>query len=101
VRPARSDEGLLTVPAGVAQAMKLPVRGVDAGAAADSDWPTIAAREIPVVDVHSPTQEMSKALRSPHDKPGAVVLEQYRDTYRLLAGFLSLLHPLQAAAKGR
>ncbi len=99
VWPARSDERLLAVLAGVARAMKLPVSGVDVSQVGDSDSVTFAQRKIPVVDVHGVTQETFRTLHSPYDKPGAVVFEHYRDTYRLMAGFLSFLDSMQAAAR--
>lgn len=99
VWPGRSDERLVSVLARLAEAMKLPLGGVDVGAVGDSDSRSFALKKIPVVDIHSVTQQTLRVLHSPDDGPAAVRFEYYRDTYRLLAGFLALMDTLPPAAQ--
>jgi len=88
---SRADRKLLTALAAVAGAMKLPLQGVDVEKVGSSDSESFAQQNIPAITIHSVTQETFSILHSPKDTPEAVRLDDYYQSYRLIAAYLSYL----------
>ncbi len=86
-----SDPGLVKQFVAVASAMKLPVAGVNVEKVGDSDGHAFRSRKIPTVTIHSVTQETFGILHSSKDKLQAINLDNYYDTYKLIAGYLAVL----------
>jgi hypothetical protein len=88
---SHSDPHLMKILAGVAAFMRLPVAMVDVDAVGTSDSESFAPLKIPRLTVHSVTQSTLPILHSPYDNLRAIQLEDYYQTYLLLAGFLAYL----------
>ncbi len=88
---SRADRRLLTALADVARSMKLPLQGVDVDKVGSSDSESFAQQNIPAITIHSVTQETLPILHSPKDTPEAVKLDDYYQSYRLIAAYLSYL----------
>lgn len=86
-----ADPRLLRLAYGVAQVMTLPLASVNIGNVGNGDSSSFAARKIPVIDFHSLTQENFPILHSERDTPEAFLPDAYWSTYRLVAGFISML----------
>lgn len=90
----RSDKSLTRALAYVAQLIKSPISGLNfeqAGYSTDSE--SFAARKIPSITVHSLTQKSEDAgiLHTSKDKLSAMNLDNYYETYRLMALYLLFL----------
>lgn len=88
---SRSDKRLVTIAAAVGRAFESGLQGVDVEQVGDSDSRPFAAKKVPVLDVHSLTQESFPVLHSKQDVPEAIKFEHYKTTYRLVAGVLLYL----------
>lgn len=95
-----SDKRLVDIIWRLSQAMKLPLTGANAERVGTSDHEEFSNAKVPSLDVHSITTETMRYLHSHEDLPEKVGFENYRNTYRLVAGFLSLLDSMQAKAAG-
>lgn len=71
----------------------MPVTAVNVEQVGTTDSEQFAARKIPSITIHSLTQQTWDAgiLHSKKDKLSAVRLDDYCQTYRLLATYLALL----------
>lgn len=87
----RADRKLLTALGAVASAMKLPLQGVDVDKVGSSDSESFAQQKIPAITIHSVTQETFAILHSVKDRPDAVRLDDYYQSYHLIAGYLAYL----------
>ena len=88
---SRSDKNLTRALNGVAQALKLPLSGVNVDAYGQSDEEAFIDRKVPVVIVHSLTQETIPVLHSRRDIYSAIHFDDYYDSYRLLSAYLTFL----------
>lgn len=88
---SRSDRRLAEALNGVAHAMKLELGLVNADQVGRADAESFAKRKIPAITIHSVTQETFPVLHSAKDTLEAVKLDDYYNTYRLLAAYLSYL----------
>ena len=88
---SRAERKLLTALGAVARAMNLPLQGVDVEKVGSSDSESFAQQSIPAITIHSVTQETLPILHSPKDTPEAVKLDDYYQSYRLIAAYLSYL----------
>ncbi len=88
---SRADHKLLTALGAVARAMKLPLQGIDVDKVGSSDSESFAQQNIPAITIHSVTQETLPILHSPKDRLEAVRLDDYYQSYRLIAAYLSFL----------
>lgn len=95
---SRSDEKLAQALAQVARAVKLPVSGMNIEQVGETDSRIFHDNKIPVLDLHSVTQERLSILHSNLDQLDKVRFDDYRDSYLLVAGFLAYLDALQAQA---
>lgn len=88
---SHSETQLATALNGVANALKLPLGVMNVDRVGTSDSEQFAARKIPRITVHSVTPDTWPILHSRKDKLEAIHLDNYYDTYRLLAGYLIYL----------
>jgi len=75
----------------VAGAMKLPLAGVDVDDVGTTDSESFANYKIPRITIHTITRQTWPILHSAKDNFSAVKMEDYYDTYRLLAAYLAFL----------
>ncbi len=92
----RSDRRLTKALIGVANYLKVPLSGVNFERVGSTDSESFAARKIPRITIHSLTQKSFDAdiLHTRKDKLSAVKLDDYYDTYHLVAGYLVYLDHL-------
>lgn len=89
-----SDPRLATAFATVAKSMKLPIGVVNAEQYGDDDSEPFVKRKIPTLMIHSVTQDTWHVLHTRDDSWKAVKLDDYYDTYRLLATYLAYIDTL-------
>jgi hypothetical protein len=75
----------------VAQAVSLPLTGMNVDGVGSSDSESFAKLKIPSLTVHSVTQNTLRVLHSTRDNLDAIRMNDYYDSYRLLAGYLTFL----------
>jgi hypothetical protein len=88
---SHADPQLVSKLAAVAQALKLPMSGVNVEQVGSSDSEQFARRKIPRITVHSLTQKTLPILHSSRDKLTAIQLDDYYSSYHLLAAYLTYL----------
>jgi Zn-dependent M28 family amino/carboxypeptidase len=88
-----SDKRLIGALASIAKQLNVPIAGVNVDKIGSSDAESFAERNIPRITVHSLTQETWNAgiLHTSKDKLSAMRLEDYYQTYRLLAAYVAYL----------
>jgi Peptidase family M28 len=87
----RADPLLLTYLALVADKLALSLQGVNVGLVGDDDTHPFLRRKVPVITIHSVTQEGLRILHSSRDNPAAINFNDYYDSYRLIAAYLVYL----------
>jgi len=97
---SRSHPRLCVAMAQIAQAMKLPVIGVNVDQVGKSDEESFIQRKIPTITIHSLTQATLPILHSPRDQLPAIKFDDYYNTYRLLSGYLIFLDEKFGSAAG-
>jgi Zn-dependent M28 family amino/carboxypeptidase len=95
---SRADKALLDSLAAVAFATKLPVTAMNVDQIGSADSESFAHYHIPRITLHSVTQETLPILHSARDKLGAVKVNDYYDSYHLIAVYLAYLDELGKAA---
>jgi len=90
---SHSDKRLLDALVYTANQLHLPVAGVNVEHVGSSDSEQFAERKIPRITIHSFTQEAlnSRIIHTSKDKLSAMRLDDYYQTYRLLAAYVSFL----------
>ena len=90
---SHSDKGLSGALGYVAKQLNLPVSGVNVDQIGSTDSVQFSELKIPSITIHSLTQETWNAhiLHTSKDKPSAMRLDDYYQTYRLLAAYLVFL----------
>jgi hypothetical protein len=90
---SHSDPRLNQAIAGIAKALKVPVTGVDVDQVGSTDSEQFAQRKIPSITIHSLNQESwdARILHTSKDKLSAMNLDNYYETYRLVAAYLTFL----------
>ena len=86
-----ADKQLLGPLVGVANAMKLPLAAVNVDGVGTTDSESFAKYKIPRITIHTITQETFPILHSAKDNFSAVKMDDYYDTYRLIAAYLAYL----------
>jgi Iap family predicted aminopeptidase len=88
---SHADKVLLDALAAAAFASQLPISAinVDNGPTADSE--SFARYHIPRITLHSVTPKTWSILHSPSDKMAAIKMNDYYDSYRLMAAYLAYL----------
>ncbi len=75
----------------VAVSMQLPLDRMDVDGIGDSDGNSFSKRDIPIITLHSVTLENLHILHSEDDTYNAIEMNQYYDTYKLVAAYLEIL----------
>lgn len=90
---SHSDQRLTRTLMYLAKQMNMSVAGVNFEEVGSTDSEQFAARKIPSITIHSITQENFNAhiLHTSKDKLSALRLDEYYETYRLLAAYLAFL----------
>lgn len=86
-----SDEKLANTLNGVAASLKLPLAVVNAEQIGDDDSTSFRKRHVPTIMLHSVTQPTVAILHSDRDNLSAISMDDYYDSYHLLAAYLAYL----------
>lgn len=97
---SHSDKKLTSALASVANQMKLPVTGVNVDQVGTSDAEQFSGRKIARITIHSLTQEAWNAhlLHTSKDRLSAMRIDDYYQTYQLLAAYVAYLDQFLATA---
>ena len=87
----RSNPMLVRPLIAIASAMHIPLQAVNVDKVGDDDTHPFLSKKIPVISIHSVTQETWPILHSPKDNANAINLGDYYDAYRLVAFYLAYL----------
>jgi Iap family predicted aminopeptidase len=87
----RADKALLESYLRVANALQVPPAGVNVDNVGDDDSRAFLNAKIPVITIHSVTQETWPILHSNRDQVQAINPEHYYTAYRLVATYLTYL----------
>lgn len=95
-----SDKRLKSVLVFVAKQLDVPISGVNVERVGTSDAEQFAERKIPRITIHSLTQESwnARILHTSKDKLSAIHLDDYYQTYRLLAAYVAFLDEVASTA---
>jgi peptidase M28-like protein len=88
---SHADKQLLEALALVANSMKLPIAAFNVDGVGTTDSESFAKYKIPRITIHTITQQTWPILHSARDNFSAVKMDDYYDTYRLLAAYLAFL----------
>ncbi len=90
---SHSDKALSGALVYISSQLKLPVTGVDVDQVGSADSVQFSARKIPAITIHSLTQETwnARILHTPKDKLSAIKLDDYHQTYSLVAAYIAFL----------
>jgi hypothetical protein len=88
---SHADKMLLDALTSVAAASKLPLSTVNVDKLGTTDSESFASYHIPRITLHSVTPEKMQVLHSADDTLLAINLDDYYDSYRLIAGYLRYL----------
>ena len=69
----------------------IPLQGVNVDRVGDDDTHPFLSAHIPVISIHSVTQETWSILHSPRDRMDAINFEDYYAAYKLAAYYLAYL----------
>jgi putative aminopeptidase FrvX len=96
-----SDQRLIQMLGAVAKALNLPVSGVGVNEVS-TDAEQFAERKIPRITIHSLTQKAwdAQILHTGNDDISKIKLDDYYQTYQLLAGYLAYLGDSEMQANG-
>lgn len=96
---SHSDKRLLGALAYIAKQLNLPVTAVNVEQVGSTDAEQFSERKIPRITIHSLNQETWSAhiLHTSKDKVSAMRLDDYYQTYRLLAGYVAFLDQVLSA----
>jgi putative aminopeptidase FrvX len=87
---SRADKHLSAILLAAAQTMNLPLSGMDVEKVGSADSESFEKLKIPRMTLHSVTQDTLKVLHSPLDQFKSVHMQEYYDSYKLIAAFVSL-----------
>ena len=88
---SHADKVLLDALATVAAASKLPVTAMNVDKLGTADSESFARYQIPRITLHSVTPKTWSILHSPSDKVAAIKMNDYYDSYKLIAAYLAYL----------
>lgn len=91
---SHSDRLLTAALGGIAHSLKLPISGVNVERVGSTDSEQFARRNIPRITIHSLTQNTLHILHSPRDNLSALRLDDYYDSYHLMAAYIAYLDTL-------
>jgi len=102
---SHADKALLDALAIVAAASKLPVTAMNVPEGATADSESFVRYRIPRITLHSVTEKSWPILHSASDKLAAIKMNDYYDSYKLIAAYLAYLDdalkPAVAAKPGK
>jgi Zn-dependent M28 family amino/carboxypeptidase len=87
----RADQHLLSDLILVAKNVQVDPQGVDVDGVGDDDSHPFLSRHVPVITIHSVTQQTWHILHSRKDNLSAINFTDYYNTYRLVAAYLAYL----------
>ncbi|MGH9612231.1 MAG: M28 family metallopeptidase [Bryobacteraceae bacterium] len=87
----RSTPILVDRLAEIARAVNIPLQGVNVDKVGDDDTHPFLLKKIPVISIHSVTQETWGILHSRRDNVNAIHSDDYYDAYQLVAFYLAYL----------
>lgn len=88
---SHANPGLVNAIIHLATAMKLPLTLLDVEKVGSTDSESFRAAKIPSIAIHSLTQETLPILHTHRDTMKAIKLDDYYQTYQLLAAYLMML----------
>ncbi len=88
---SRSTPALVNGLGAVADAIHVPLAGVNVDKVGDDDTHPFLNRKIPVISIHSVTSATLPILHSKRDSMSAIHLDDYFSAYRLVAFYLAYL----------
>ena len=88
---AHADKALVDALSSVAAASKLPLTMMNPESGASTDSESFARYHIPRITLHSVTPLTWAILHSSRDRMGAIKIDDYYDSYRLIAAYLDYL----------
>jgi hypothetical protein len=88
---SRADKTLLDALNRVAMASKIPVTAMNPENGASADSESFARYQIPRITLHSVTKETWPVLHSARDTIAAVKMDDYYESYKLIAAYLAYL----------
>jgi len=94
VEMGRGDQNLIKLLSRVSKATGLPLDGMNADRVGDSDANSFSRAKVPTVTIHSITQDTLPIIHSRLDLLTAVKLNDYHDTFMLVAYYLAALDEL-------
>jgi hypothetical protein len=96
---SHSDKRLTGALVYIANQLNIPVTGVNVEQVGSTDSEQFAERKIPRITIHSLTRETwnARILHTSKDKISAMRLDDYYETYRLLAAYVAFLDQLASA----
>jgi hypothetical protein len=99
---SHSDRLLVGALGYVAKTLNAPVSIVDVEQVGSADSEQFAARNIPRITIHSLTQKLWEAhiIHTSKDRISAMRLDDYYETYRLLAAYLTFLDQIAKGPTG-
>src|SRR5262249_6713756 len=86
-----ADQILLKALVNTASAMKLPIAAVNVEQVGTTDSESFAQIKIPSITIHSVTLETWPILHSEKDSLSAVKMDDFYDSYKLIAAYLAYL----------
>lgn len=100
---SHSDKLLVRALAYMAGLMKVPIVGEDVDKVGSTDSVQFSDRKIPSITIHSLTQKTFDAgiLHTSKDKLSEIRMDDYYQTYRLLAAYLAYLDSLPGAPEAK
>jgi putative aminopeptidase FrvX len=88
---SHADKHLSQVLLAAAQTMNLPLSAMDVDRVGTTDSESFEKLKVPRMTLHSVTQETLHVLHSSDDQIKAIHMDDYHQSYKLIAGFISLL----------
>src|ERR1700687_4954056 len=88
---SHADKALLDALAFVAAASKLPVTAMNVPEGATADSESFGRYRIPRITLHSVTAKSWPILHSPSDKLAAIKMNDYYESYKLIAAYVAYL----------
>jgi Zn-dependent M28 family amino/carboxypeptidase len=100
---SHSDHRLSSALVYIAKQLGLPVKSVNVDQIGSTDSVQFTARKIPSITIHSLTQETwnARILHTSKDRISAMRLDDYYQTYDLLAAYLAFLDRVASAGTGQ
>ena len=88
---SRSTPALVARLSEVARMLGIPLQGVNVDRVGDDDTHPFLSAHIPIISIHSVTQETWSILHSPRDRMDAIDFDDYYAAYKLAAYYLAYL----------